>query len=56
MFSINYSPSDVVSKLLFVGSVFALMKVNNYTRDIIGGISIDVQNYMYSLRGMAKSK
>lgn len=56
MFSINYSPSDVVSKLLFVGSVFALMKVNNYTRDIIGGINIDVQNYMYSLRGIARSK
>ena len=35
MFSIQYSPSDIVSKLLFVGSVFALMKVNSYVRDII---------------------
>lgn len=52
MFSIEYSPSDVVSKLLFVGSVFALMKVNNYVRDIIGGISLDVQNSMYALRSM----
>lgn len=56
MFSINYSPTDIVSKLLFVGSVFALMKVTNYTRDIIGGISLDVQNSMYALRGMTKSK
>lgn len=54
MFSINYSPSDIVSKILFVGSVFALTKVNNYTRDIIGGINIDVQNSLYSLRGMSK--
>ena len=56
MFSLNYSPSDVVSKLLFVGAVFALMRVNSFTRDIIGGISIDVQNYLYSLRGMGKFK
>lgn len=56
MFSLNYSPQDIVSKLLFVGSVFALMKINSFTRDIIGGISIDVQNYMYSLRGMGKFK
>lgn len=54
MFSIEYSPTDLVSKILFVGSVFALMKVNNYTKDIIGGINIDVQNSMYALRSMSK--
>lgn len=54
MFAIEYSPSDVVSKLLFVGSVFALMKVNSYVRDIIGGISLDVQNSMYMLRGLTR--
>ena len=54
MFSLEYSPSDLVSKLLFVGSVFALMKVNNYTKDILGGINIDVQNSMYALRSMSK--
>ncbi len=55
MFSIEYSPSDLVSKVLFVGSVFALMKVNNYTRDILGGINIDVQNSIYALRSMSKN-
>lgn len=54
MFSLEYSPNDLVSKILFVGSVFALMKVNNYTKDIIGGINIDVQNSMYALRSMSK--
>lgn len=54
MFSIEYSPSDIVSKLLFVGAVFALMKVNSYVRDIIGGISLDVQNSMYMLRSMSR--
>jgi len=54
MFSIEYSPSDIVSKLLFIGSIFALMKVNSYVRDIVGGISLDIQNSMYMLRGMTK--
>ena len=54
MFSIEYSPIDVVSKLLFVGSVFALMKANNYVRELIGGISLDVQNSMYALRNFSK--
>ena len=54
MFSIEYSPSDIVSKLLFVGSVFALMKVNSYVRDIIGGISLDVQNSLYMFRGITQ--
>ena len=51
MFSIQYSPSNIVSKLLFVGAIFSLMKVNNYVRDIIGGISLDVQSSMYAFRG-----
>jgi len=35
MFSINYSPEDLVSKLLFVGSVFSLMKANSYVREFL---------------------
>lgn len=54
MFSIEYSPSDLVSKILFVGSIFSLMKVNSYVRDILGGINIDMQNSMHALRGMSK--
>ncbi len=54
MLSLEYNPSDVVSKLLFVGSVFALMKSNNYIKELLGGISLDIQNSMYALRGMTR--
>ena len=54
MFSLQYSPTDIVSKLLFVGSVFALMKINSYVKDIIGGINLDVQSSMYMLKGTTK--
>lgn len=56
MFSIEYSSTNLVSKLLFIGAIFALMKVNNYVRDLIGGISIDTYNSMYSIRNMLKPK
>jgi hypothetical protein len=56
MFSIEYSSTNLVSKLLFIGSIFALMKVNNYVRDFIGGISIDTYNSMYGIRNLIKPK
>lgn len=52
MFSIEYSTTNIVSKLLFIGSIFALMKVNSYVRDFIGGISIDMYSSMYGMRNM----
>ena len=31
-----------------MGSIFALMKANNYIRDFVGGISIDTYNSMHN--------
>ena len=56
MFSLEYSATNLVSKLLFIGSIFALMKVNNYVKELIGGISIDTYNAMYGMRNFIKSK
>lgn len=56
IFSIEYSSSDIISKLLFIGSIFALMKVNNYVRDFIGGLSIDTYNSMYGMRNIFNHK
>jgi hypothetical protein len=54
MFSITYSSQDITSKLLLIGSLFALMKTNNYVRELIGGISTDVSDNMYILRSFIK--
>lgn len=56
IFSIEYSPFNLISKLLFMGSIFALMKVNSYVREFIGGVSIDTYNSMYSMRNIIKPK
>lgn len=55
-FSIEYSVSNLVSKLLFIGAIFALMKVNNYVKEFIGGISIDTYNSMYQMKGLMRPK
>ncbi len=54
MFSIDYSPYNLVSKLLFVGAIFALMKANGYIKELIGGIGLDIQNSLYALRNYSK--
>lgn len=56
MFSVEYSSDNIVSKLLFMGSIFALMKVNSYVREFIGGISLDTYNSMYGMRNMIKTR
>lgn len=55
-FSINYSSINIISKLLFMGSIFALTKINNYVRDFIGGITIDTYHSMTGMRALYTRK
>lgn len=54
MFSITYSSNNITSKLLLIGSLFALIKSNSYIRDLIGGISTDISDNMYLLKSFIK--
>lgn len=49
-FSIDFSSNDLFTKLLFLGSVFALTKANSIVREFIGGISTDVQTGLSSMK------
>lgn len=42
-FTILTSDMILLSKFLYIGSIFALMKANDYIREIIGGISTNIQ-------------
>ena len=37
------------SKILIIGSIYALTKMNSYIREIIGGISVDFNNNFSSM-------
>lgn len=41
IFSIDFFSNDSISKLLFIGSIYALIKANYFIKEIIGGISTD---------------
>lgn len=50
IFTGDYSKSNIYTKLIYVGSIYALMRANSYTRQILGGISTDVSSNISSLR------
>lgn len=42
IFSLNLSSSNTFSKFILIGSIFILIKANGYTKEMLGGISSDV--------------
>lgn len=50
IFSINYNSGNLLSKLLYIGGVYALIKANSYIRELVGGISTDFSNYFVNLK------
>ncbi|MCI8617333.1 MAG: hypothetical protein HFJ60_03690 [Clostridia bacterium] len=51
LFSIDYSSSDLFSKFVYVGGIYALIKTNSLVRDFIGGISTEVTQSVKNLVG-----
>lgn len=44
IFSVDLSSTNILSKLLCIGGMYALIRANSYMRTLIGGISTDVSN------------
>lgn len=49
IFSLDYNSGNLLSKLLYIGGIYALIKANSYIRELIGGISTDFSNYFNNL-------
>ena len=41
-FSINNKSGDIFSKLIYIGSIYALIKANSFIKDFMGGLSTDI--------------
>ena len=41
-FSINSNSHNILNKLMYIGSLFAIIKSNSYIKELIGGISTDI--------------
>lgn len=42
LFSTDYSNGNLLSKFIYVGGIYALIKTNSFVRDFIGGISTNI--------------
>lgn len=54
IFTTNYIDNNTLSKLIYVGSIYALIKANTYTTQIFGGISTDFNANISSLKKLIK--
>lgn len=55
IFSLNFNSPDVFSKLLCIGSIYALSRANSYIRQLMGGISTDISNNLQLMKSIIKS-
>lgn len=54
IFSTNFIENNIFSKLLYVGSIYALIKANAYTSHIFGGIVTDVNTNLSNIKKIIK--
>ena len=54
IFSTDFSSLNLFSKVICIGSIYALTKANSYIRELIGGISTEVSSNFSSLRYLIK--
>ena len=54
VFALDFSSSDITSKLLCIGSLYALIRANSYVQSFIGGISTDVSQNFKIMKGQIK--
>ena len=55
IFSTDLSSTNVFSKLLCIGGLYALIRANSYMRTLVGGISTDVSNNVHIGTNMLKN-
>ncbi len=42
LFSTDYSSSNIFSKFVYIGGLFALIKANSFVKEFLGGVSTDI--------------
>lgn len=54
IFSLNLNFTNVLSKLLCIGAIYALIRSNSYIQHLFGGISTDISTNMTLMKSMMK--
>lgn len=54
LFSLNIKTLDIFSQISYVSTIFILSKANSYIKELIGGISFDVNTNISNLKSLLK--
>lgn len=52
LFSMDYSSTNLFSKFIYVGGIYALIKTNSLVRDFLGGVSTEVSQSVKNFIGL----
>ena len=42
LFSMDYSSSNLITKFIYIGAIYVLIKANSFVREFLGGISTTI--------------
>lgn len=51
-FSIDFNSSDMFSKFVYIGSIYALIRANSFIKDFMGGLSTEVNTGISNFRSL----
>ena len=54
IFSMDYSSTNLFSKFIYIGGLYALIKANSFVRDFIGGVSTDFSQNVGNFSNLLK--
>ena len=54
IFSLDFNNKNLFSKFLYIGGIYALSKANLYIKELIGGISTDLNTNFYNFKSNLK--
>lgn len=54
VFSIDFNSTDLFSKFMYIGGIYALTRVNTYIKEMVGGISTEISASIGNLKSLIK--
>lgn len=51
-FSLKYDPNDIFSQLIYIGSIYALIKANSFLKEFMGGLTTDVNFGLTTIKNL----
>lgn len=55
LFSMDFSSGNIIIKFIYVGGIYALIRVNSFVKEFIGGISTEIQSSLSNFSSFFKN-